>query len=196
MTQVSGTELPNLQATYRLRRNFSVRLFVAGMLSLIALFYASLVPFEFQSRTCREALLQFSQLNWLNLDVYRRADWIANGLVALPFSFFFFGAADRGPLFTLGSYLKTFGMIVFGIGCIFLIEFMQIWFPPRTVSGNDIAAGCIGVILGPILWLLCGRPALVAWTYLISVKWTQENERAIYRSFFYCVCDGFCSYTQ
>ncbi len=47
------------------------------------------------------------------------------------------------------------------------IEFLQGWFPIRTQSLNDIAAGCIGALLGPLIWFLTGR-------------WTVNAVRNIY----------------
>ncbi len=36
------------------------------------------------------------------------------------------------------------------------IEFLQLWFPNRTVSQNDIVAGVVGAIVGSCLWMLIG----------------------------------------
>ena len=42
------------------------------------------------------------------------------------------------------------------------LEFSQIWFPPRTVSQNDVLAETLGGIWGVMLWLTLGG-TLTAW---------------------------------
>lgn len=44
-------------------------------------------------------------------------------------------------------------MILIVIG----IEFLQVWFPRRTLSQNDIFAGCLGAVAGGLAWVACGR---------------------------------------
>ncbi len=128
MTQGSLDQLPMASSPHSLEHFLRIRLLGLAILSLLALLYASLVPFEFQPRTWNDALHQFAEIKWLNLDVYRRADWVANGLVAFPFSFFF-----------AGQWIAEFSFpFVFHLGdrdhhrrywCDFRIEFLQIWFP-------------------------------------------------------------------
>jgi glycopeptide antibiotics resistance protein len=135
-------------------------LFFLGVAAAALLVYASIVPLQFRPASLRWAVEQFRNLRWLHLDVYRRADWVANGLVAVPFGFLLAGACDADMRLTLRYALKLILVISFGCLLIVGIEFLQLWFPPRTVSGNDIVAGCIGAFVGPILWPLAGRPSL------------------------------------
>ena len=37
------------------------------------------------------------------------------------------------------------------------LEFLQVYFPPRTVSLNDILVECLGVVLGAGAWLVVGQ---------------------------------------
>ena len=136
----------------------SVRSFlsIAALASVALLVYASLVPLHYRPLSWDDSWHAWRQTPWLSLDVFHRADWIANALVVLPAGLLAAAAVDWGhqsgwPLL-LVSPLITFALTLVIIG----IEMAQIWFPPRTISLNDIAAGFIGAALGPMLWAFVG----------------------------------------
>lgn len=119
--------------------------------------YGSLVPLHFRSVPLSEAWERFRQIPFLELGIESRSDWVANILLFIPLSFFLAGAlrVDR-----LGRYGDLAAGLFIVPACAFLsgaIEFTQIWFPPRTVSQNDIAAEVLGAIAGVVLWSLAGR---------------------------------------
>ena len=136
------------------------KLLFFGIVFGIGLVYASLIPLRYEPLGWHEAIERFGGLRWLDLNVYRRADWVANGLAVIPFGFLLAGAADRNHAISFRYVLQIVVIMACGILLVVLIEFTQLWYPPRTVSGNDIAAGCVGAMVGPVLWLLLGRPYL------------------------------------
>ena len=144
----------------------SGKLLFLGVAFGMALVYASLIPLQYKPLHWDEAIERFRDLRWLNLDVYRRADWVANGLAVMPFGFLLSGAADQKHKIGIRYTLQMIAITACGVLLVVAIEFMQLWFPPRTVSGNDIAAGCIGAIISPWLWPLLGRPCLKQWSRL------------------------------
>jgi len=116
--------------------------------------YGSLVPLDFQHHTWHEAFESFRNIRYLHLGMESRADWVANGVLYLPVGFLTVAllARSRRPstlvLAFIGSLLFSFTLAV-------TVEFSQLFFPPRTVSLNDIIAEFIGSILGAIfatLW--------------------------------------------
>lgn len=139
----------------------------AGHLALAAIFftaisiYGSLVPFHFQSLSLSDGLLQFRQTPFLQLSIDARADWVANILLFVPLGYFWLGSMSQGR-----SRLATASCAVLLvpalIGLSVVIEFTQQWFPPRTVSQNDIVAESLGALFGVVGWLLLGEPS-VAW---------------------------------
>jgi glycopeptide antibiotics resistance protein/VanZ family protein len=146
-------------------RNFLVGVqgeFVAGRFLLIGLFFAalafygSLLPIDYQPIDWTDSVRRWREIPWYQLGIERRADWIANALVMIPSAFFLTGAACMfHPAFAfrlLLSSLAGIGLAVLVVG----IEFVQIWFPPRTVSQNDVLAGWIGVAIGIGIWWLLG----------------------------------------
>ncbi len=140
---------------------FSQRgLIICAAFSAIGLVYASVLPVQYRYMPLSEAWERFLNIPWLNLGLGRRADWVANGLAILPFGFFAAGAVDARSK-TDGTYLCWIAMVmVTGALLAVGIEFLQLWFPIRTKSLNDIVAGLIGALSGPLLWLLIGRPLL------------------------------------
>jgi glycopeptide antibiotics resistance protein len=118
--------------------------------------YGSLVPLRFTPLSFTTALDRFADIPMLSLGVESRADWVANILLFVPIGFFFLGALSV-DLKGRSSILAIFPVVV---GCIALsvaIEFTQLWFPPRTVSQNDIVAEAIGGLVGCVLWMFAGH---------------------------------------
>jgi VanZ family protein len=124
----------------------------AALLYAVFLTYASLVPLEFQPVALGTFYSRVEQIPFLDLQIYSRGDWIANGLLFIPLGFLLCAAAPPGPT-RVGTASLVF------LGCAALaasIEFAQIAFPPRTVSRNDIYAETIGAGAGVLIWLLGG----------------------------------------
>ena len=129
---------------------------------LIFVIYGSLVPLEFQAISRTEALRRFSEIPWLDLGIASRADWVANCLLFIPLAFL-----AQGVVMLLTGYSHRGMGLVLGLsiwfGCALLavwIEFTQIFFPPRTVSLNDIVAETLGALLGSVLWYWRGKQLL------------------------------------
>lgn len=132
----------------------------AALISLSLVVYASLVPLNYTPKTFDETFAQFQKTPWIQLGIESRADWVANGLVMLPAGFLAAGAIDwRRKRRWLLLFASPF-IVALLVATVFAIEFVQIWFPPRVVSQNDIFAGAIGSLVGVLLWWLVGRSLL------------------------------------
>ena len=134
--------------------------------------YGSLVPFDYQPRSLDAALARFSRIPFLQLGVDRRSDWVANFLLFVPISALWFGAATH--VLTSGAARVLVSILVLGL-CLGLgigIEFIQIYFPARTVSQNDVFAQAFGALCGVVVWT-AGRArfsrAYDAWNAAASV---------------------------
>jgi VanZ family protein/glycopeptide antibiotics resistance protein len=129
---------------------------VLSAMSALAVVYGSILPLNYRPISLEEALLKWQTIPWINLGIYHRSDWIANALVILPTAFLLMGAigyeARSVVLKCIGALLSV--LVLFAL--VFGIEFLQIWFPTRTLSQNDILAGCCGVLAGVSLWLAIG----------------------------------------
>lgn len=124
------------------------RLRATWLLATLAfIIYGSLVPLDFHPHSLAWAWEQFQQTPMLKLGINSRADWIANGVLYFPAGFLLaerFVGRIRG--LALGGAvllsIAALALIAFGV------EFTQLFFPPRTVSQNDLLAETIGGALG------------------------------------------------
>jgi VanZ family protein len=117
--------------------------------------YGSLVPLEYAGKPFDAALEQFLKTPYLLLHIQNRADLVANLLLYIPLTFFAMGAWTREnsrPGRWFMAACVTSGACVLAVA----VEFVQIYFPPRTVSLNDILAECIGSGAGVAAWYLSG----------------------------------------
>lgn len=121
--------------------------------------YGSLVPLRFQAVPFDQALENFRSIRYLQLGIASRADWVANILLFIPLGFLWTGVAwPQRHLFwrTVVSVL----VLLAACGLSLSIEFVQQYFPPRTVSLNDIIAETAGATIGIAAWWALGRPML------------------------------------
>lgn len=117
--------------------------------------YGSLVPFHLRRLPFDEAARLFRAVLAQPITVSSRSDWIANILLFFPLGFLLMGmgCCDQPRL-----GMVTFSPVV--LLCVVLsgtIEFIQLYFPPRVSSINDIAAESLGGTLGALIWLLGGQ---------------------------------------
>lgn len=123
---------------------------------LLFVIYGSLVPLEYRPMPLEQALQQFRTIPFLKLGIGSRADWVANVLLFIPLGFLWLGVIwpkQRGATRFLITLLVLAAALSLSIG----IEFTQLYFPPRTVSQNDILAEILGASIGVILWWRFGQ---------------------------------------
>jgi len=118
--------------------------------------YGSLVPLNFQAHSWREASEAFSNIRYLDLEIGNRADWVANILLFVPLAFIWLGTLwhSKSVVWRISATLFIL------LACTSLsvaIEFTQIFFPPRTVSLNDIYAETLGAFIGVSFWWATGE---------------------------------------
>lgn len=114
--------------------------------------YGSLVPLEPNARTLEDALSMFRSIRLLDVGTQGRADWIANGVLYLPLGFLTATLLTRSDE-DRPSVVAFLAAVVFGVALAIGVEFLQLFFPPRTVSLNDLVAESIGTVAGASLAL-------------------------------------------
>jgi len=133
------------------------QLSILCVLYTIFVVYGSLVPLDYRPFPLEEAWSKFRNIRYLNLGIASRADWVANILLFIPLAYLWSG---RLSLATQNKLLRGIGITMVLFACILLtvsIEFCQLFFPPRTVSLNDIIAETIGGLIGVFAWLFSGN---------------------------------------
>ncbi|WP_009207253.1 VanZ family protein [Sulfuricella denitrificans] len=117
--------------------------------------YGSLVPLHFQPHPWEEARAFFRDIRYLNLGIGSRADWVANILLFVPLAFVWLGTLWHSKI--VGWRIAATLLVLLACtGLSVAIEFTQIFFPPRTVSLNDIYAETLGAFIGISLWWVIG----------------------------------------
>lgn len=118
---------------------------------IVFVVYGSLVPLDFRTVTLYEAWSRLVHAPMLNIGAGGRADWIANGVLYLPVGFlgttWLMGSGPWAGARRTGAWL---GSLLFGGLLALTVEFTQAFFPPRTVSRNDLLAESIGTALGAL----------------------------------------------
>ncbi len=145
--------------------------------------YGSLVPFDYRPIPSDQAWHAFLHIRYLNLGAASRADWIANIILYIPLTF------------SLSAYLKNklrsafltaffaLSILAFSLTLAVTIEFTQQFFPPRTVSLNDLIAETLGSVGGMIIGFSHGKRFLRLWQQL----WTGGREAFMAIATFYVV---------
>jgi VanZ family protein len=85
----------------------------------------------------------------------QRADWMGNLLMLVPFGFMTTGAL--WPRRCVLRPLAVFGAILASVATIVAIKYLQLFFPPRTVTLNYIAAQTLGAVAGCAGFVCCAR---------------------------------------
>jgi glycopeptide antibiotics resistance protein len=120
--------------------------------------YGSLIPLQYEALPLREALERFRKMPFEDMtQTYPRADWIVNALQYATLSFCWLAALSVDRRWYV-RWLAAFLVIPAGCALAIALEFLQIYFPPRTVSANDILIEALGTVLGVAAWLLAGQP--------------------------------------
>ena len=119
---------------------------------LLFVVYGSLVPLDFHYHPLNEAWAQFAHIPYLSLGVAERADWVANIVLYVPLAFFFCAWSGRRS----ARWWSALSVFLVCATAAVAVEFTQIYFPPRTVSLNDIVAEVIGSIIGIAIWWTAG----------------------------------------
>ncbi|HSD37622.1 MAG TPA: VanZ family protein [Rhodocyclaceae bacterium] len=153
----------------------SARRFLQVLLLLYLIFvvYGSLVPLNFQPMPLNMAWARFQETPFLDLGIGSRADWVANLLLFIPLAFLAMQvlAGEASTAQRMAAAVSIFlACFVLALG----IEFTQLFFPPRTISQNDIFAETLGALVGICLHVVRG-PSIVTW---LSGWWLVERGRA------------------
>ncbi|MCM8611308.1 VanZ family protein [Accumulibacter sp.] len=128
----------------------SSRLWLAWLVYTAFVVYGSLVPLGFHPRPLSDALAEFGHIRMLNLGIDQRADWVANGVLYLPLAFLTATVLGAGR-HSRRRILPVAGALAFSLLVAVGVEFLQLFFPPRTVSINDVLAESVGSMIGALL---------------------------------------------
>jgi VanZ family protein len=130
----------------------AVRLLCAAAYTALVI-YGSLVPLEFEPLPIETAIDRFKHTQDFDIPIYGRADLVANLVLYVPVGLLI--AWSAGPR-RRSALLSCLAVLFAGVASAALaigVEFIQLWFPARTVSLNDLRAEVVGGTVGALSYL-------------------------------------------
>ena len=123
----------------------------AALLYMLIVTYASIIPFDYAALPLSVAVDRFLHIQYLEMGSDQEADWMANLLMFVPLGFLCLGAVwPRGG--TARRILAACAALAVCLLFLLGVKFLQLYFPPRTVTINYIVAQSIGSAVGAVLW--------------------------------------------
>src|SRR5262245_16393807 len=129
----------------------------ATVLYMMAVIYVSLAlqpeGFRFVPLHPGEAWHAYVTMPFVKHGVDQRSDWMGNLLMFVPLGFLATGALAWRRRRWQG------GVLALGLCLVFLlaVKYAQLFFPPRTVTFNYVAAQAVGALIGTVLYLGSAR---------------------------------------
>jgi VanZ family protein len=136
------------------RRTLALGFIGLTILFVVIAIYGSIVPLQYQQTTLDAASVRFFKVINGPIHFGSKSDWVANILLFFPIGF-----CAAAMLRVNATYRSNWRVVLIPPACIGLslfVEFIQIWFPPRHPSINDMVAESLGAISGLVTWLIFG----------------------------------------
>ena len=151
-----------------MNRYDSKKILMFSFVYCLFIIYGSLVPLDYQPKPFEAAWQSFKHIRYLNLGAASRADWIANIILYIPLTFSLAAYAINNKKSSIQIILIASTILLGSLCLAILIEFFQQFFPPRTVSQNDLIAETIGSLIGLIIWFSYGKRILELHRFITS----------------------------
>ncbi|HEX4506075.1 MAG TPA: VanZ family protein, partial [Alphaproteobacteria bacterium] len=148
--------LPQPPGPLRLsHRGFAVLAVLYGMVTVYSSLLLGPDGLHYVPISAAEAWQKFRAVTFVVNGSDQRPDWIANMMMTIPLAYFVNGAFRlRGG----SRNLVNAGLAAaISIAFVLAVKYAQLFFPPRTVTLNYIAAQSIGVVLGIVLFHVARR---------------------------------------
>ncbi|MCG5497522.1 VanZ family protein [Ectothiorhodospira variabilis] len=158
---------------------------LAAWVSLLAVLYATLMPFEFGNQSVAQAWAHFTSLEFPRMSASGRQQWVANVLMFVPLGLFWTA--------WLSGYVRGVGgRVVVGMFVALLalattasVEFLQFWLPLREPSLLDMSGNFVGGVVGVLAWYGLSGPGrrwlvIVRQGGLAALWWALVMYMAVY----------------
>ncbi len=132
------------------------RFAVWALLFLAVLVYSSTIVgpsgFHYVPMDAQDAWARLLASTWVEHGSDQRADWMSNVVLLVPLGFLLSGAlVPQGGI--AGRLLAAVGAVALGLAAVLGIKYLQLFFPPRTVTLNYIVAQSAGLLIGVLGYL-------------------------------------------
>ena len=130
---------------------------IFALLSLVAVLYLTLMPFEFRDMAFADALAYFRETAFSPPRLSARQQWIANALMFMPLGFFCALLLTSPAASSLRRVLVVVAVSLFSLAVTVGVEFTQIWIAHRHPSPTDISGNFAGGVLGALIGITIGE---------------------------------------
>ena len=149
---------------------------------LVLTVYGSIIPLRFRPMSYEEALGRYREAGLYDATlVMARGDWVVNGMQYVVLSFC---AAAALSVDLRWVYRLAAAAVVVPLGFLAAswIEFLQVYFPPRTISINDLIVERVGLVAGAVGLMVLGkaeaRARRLAERVGIGHRWSHYPQQA------------------
>jgi len=131
---------------------------LASAYALLAI-YGNLVPLDFQPMPSKQVAQRVDEVLHETINFRSRSDILVNVMIAVPMSFLLMAGfcADRDRM---AAFFAAFGVIPACVLFAACMEFLQLFFPPRVSSLNDIFYQGVGSCIGVLAWVFRGQTTI------------------------------------
>ena len=138
---------------------------IAAALYTLFVVYGCLIPLDFTPVPWDQAWAVYRHIPEFRPGPFSSTDFTANVLLFIPLAFLWAGAFGAGRKHVTNVLM---GIVAWGAAVLFqaVIEFAQIYAPPRSVQLWDVIAAAWGAGIGVVAWFAAGgavRRALHRW---------------------------------
>jgi VanZ family protein len=176
----------------RVRRSSNLRFLPWMLLYALVVAYGSTVVgpkgMNYVPMDPSDALREFLKraFVWVNNGSDQRADWMGNLAMFVPFGFLLLGTLAPRLNRGIGASMATFGAFVVAVAFLMAVKYVQLFFPPRTVTLNYMVAQASGALIGIVLYQL-------AHNQLVRLLWRRAGGyRETLRSVLWLYCAALC----
>ncbi|MCG5501867.1 VanZ family protein [Ectothiorhodospira lacustris] len=125
---------------------------MAAWLSLLAVLYATLMPFDFGNQSVAQAWAHFTSLDVPQMRASARQQWVANILMFVPLGLFWTAWLSGYVRGFLGRCLVGLFVVLLALATTATVEFLQFWLPRREPSLLDMSGNFMGGVVGVLTW--------------------------------------------
>ncbi|MFW2133382.1 VanZ family protein [Ectothiorhodospira haloalkaliphila] len=125
---------------------------------MLAVLYATLMPFEFGNQGVAQAWSHFTSLTFPKMGASARQQWVANILLFVPLGLFWTAWLSGYVRGVWGHCVVGLFVALLALATTATVEFLQYWLPRREPSLLDMSGNLSGGVLGVLAWFGLSGP--------------------------------------
>jgi VanZ family protein len=157
-------------------------LFALAAIYALLVVYGSLAPLAFQPMPGNRIAQRLEKVSHEKLSFHVHSDLLVNVMLAIPLSFLLMAGLcvdRRRAAALLAAPCVVLACVAFAA----VVEFLQLFFPPRVTSLNDIVSQGLGSCIGVLFWTIRGQATIALCRRLTTVSTSPGLARLLLPSY-------------